>query len=70
MGSRGRPSKIIIEELPRKFIRTFRYRDSSYSEWHYDLDVNPNGPILVEMFYPEFFFDDEEKKKPRNRRKS
>lgn len=67
MGSKGRPPKIIIEDLPRKFTRTFKYIDKSYSEWHYDLDKNPNGPIMVEIFYPEEFFNfNDEKKSKRN----
>ena len=63
MGSKGRPPKLIIEDLPRKFVRTFRYKDRSYSEWHYDLDKSPNGPLLVEIFYPDDYFDEEEKPK-------
>ena len=69
MGSRGRPAKLIIEDLPRKFVRTFKYRDGSYSEWHYNLDKNPNGPLKVEIFYPEGYFDDEEKKSKKNDKK-
>lgn len=57
MSSRGRPPKVIIEELPRKFVRTVKYSDRTYSEWHYDLDKYPNGPYLVEMFYPEDYFE-------------
>lgn len=72
MGSKGRPPKLIIEDLPRKFVRTFKYRDRSYSEWHYDLDRSPNAPILVEIFYPDDYFEEEKnvtktKKKKRRR---
>lgn len=75
MGSKGRPPKIIIEDLPRKFVRTVRYKDRSYSEWHYDLDRSPNAPILVEIFYPDDYFKEEEKdvtkpKKKKRRRAS
>ena len=44
---RGRPAE--NTEIKKKFIR--KYDDSI---WHYNLDVFPNGPILVEHFDPEF----------------
>jgi len=60
MSSKGRPPKLIIEDLPRKFVREYKFRDSTSQKWHYDLDRNPSGnPIEVEMFYPENYFDDE-----------
>ncbi len=52
MGSKGRPPKLIIEDLPRKFVREVKFRDGCSQKWHYDLDKNPNGPLMVEMFYP------------------
>ena len=71
MSSKGRPPKLIIEDLPRKFIREINFKDGRSQKWHYDLDRNPNGnPIEVEMFYPEGFFEDETKtKKKKNGKK-
>lgn len=63
MGSKGRPPKLIIEDLPRKFVREVKFRDGCSQKWHYDLDKNPNGPLMVEMFYPENFFEEEKKPK-------
>ena len=63
MSSRGRPPKVIIEDLPRKFTREYKYSDGASSKWHYDLDKNPNGPLMVEMFYPEEEIVEKKKKK-------
>ncbi len=49
----GRPSEIKIEDQPRKFTREIKYSDGCRSIWTYDLDRQPNGPIEVEMIYPE-----------------
>lgn len=68
MGTRGRPPKIIIEELPRKFIREYKFRDGSSQKWHYDLDIDPNGPLEVELFYPEGYFEEEKPKRKSNSR--
>jgi hypothetical protein len=65
---KGRPPKVIIEEAPRKFVRTFRYKDGSYSEWHYDLDIYPDGPLEVEIFYPDSYVEDYEKKSKKNKK--
>ena len=43
MSSKGRPPKLIIEDLPRKFIREYKFRDGTSQKWHYDLDRNPSG---------------------------
>ena len=71
MGSKGRPPKLIIEDLPRKFIREIKYKDGVITKWHYNLDRSPNGPIEVEIVYPEGFFEDEtkQKKKKKNAKK-
>ena len=54
---RGRPKENI--EIKRKFTKTYYDIPSKpelggKSVWHYNLDVFPNGPILVEHFDPEF----------------
>ena len=47
---RGRPKDVSIEEKPRKFIRV--YEDELTTEtWTFDLDKQPNGPILVDIKY-------------------
>lgn len=47
---RGRPKEVSIEEKPRKFTRV--YEDELTTEtWTFDLDKQPNGPILVDIKY-------------------
>jgi hypothetical protein len=47
---RGRPKDVSIEEKPRKFTRV--YEDELTTEtWTFDLDKNPNGPVLVDIKY-------------------
>lgn len=52
---RGRPSTASSnpEEQPHKFTREFKGYNGHRSVWTYDLDKNPNGPIMVEEFYPK-----------------
>lgn len=66
---RGRPAEIKSEEPPRKFVRTYKYSDGIRTEWTYDLDKYPNGPIKVEVFYPKNYDDMEEEELPKSKRK-
>jgi hypothetical protein len=47
---RGRPKNIIQQEKPLKFTRTYE-DDMAVETWTYDLDKNPNGPVLVDIKY-------------------
>lgn len=71
MAKRGRPaSEPTTEEAPRKFIREYKQDDGCSQKWHYDLDKSPNGPIMVEMFYPKEYFNEEiEENLPKTKRK-
>ncbi len=62
---RGRPKSIDVGESPRKYSQEYTNKKSGIKEiWHYDLDEFPNGPIKVELEYPEgytSFEEDQEK---------
>lgn len=67
---KGRPIEKTIEDQPRKFIRTVKFKDGCIQKWHYNLDKMPNSPILVEMFYPKGYFPKEkEENLPKTKRK-
>ena len=51
--AKGRPVEPTTESQPRQFTREYKYSDGVTSKWHYDLDRSPNGPIEVELSYPE-----------------
>lgn len=51
--SKGRPVEPTAETQPKQFTREIKYSDGCKSIWTYDLDRQPNGPIEVEMIYPE-----------------
>lgn len=66
----GRPSETKIEDQPRKFTQTYTDEEGYSQTWHYDLDKSPNGPMMVEIFYPEGYFKDEDKENlPKTKRK-
>lgn len=51
---RGRPKNFHEENIPRQFSQTFKDDDAGIiSIWHYDLDINPNGPIETINEYPK-----------------
>lgn len=72
--AKGRPVEQTADSQPRKFIREHKQDDGCSQKWHYDLDKSPNGPIMVEMFYPKGWFKDEideteNEKLPKTKRK-
>ena len=70
MSKKGRPVEKVTEAPPRKFTREFNYPDGVSQKWHYNLDKNPNGPISVELFYPEgYFVEDRNENLPKTKRK-
>jgi len=70
MLKRGRPVEKPIEEQPRKFIREVKFNDGVIQKSHFNLDKHPNGPFLVEMFYPEgYFLEEKEENLPKTKRK-
>ena len=70
MSKKGRPTEKPVEPPSRKFIREYKYEDGSSQKWHYNLDKSPNGPIMVEMFYPEGYFPrDRNENLPKTKRK-
>jgi hypothetical protein len=50
---KGRPTDPVPTEPLRKFTREFQDHTGHRSVWTYDLDKNPNGPIMTEQFYPK-----------------
>ena len=46
-----------MNTLNRKFKREYESYTGRRSVWTYDLDKFPNGPIKVEIFYPEGYID-------------
>lgn len=66
----GRPSESKEEDQPRKFTRVSQDPDGYKQIWHYDLDASPNGPTMVEIFYPEGYFEEEQEENlPKTKRK-
>jgi hypothetical protein len=66
----GRPSESKSEDQPRQFTQTYTDEEGYSQTWHYDLDKSPNGPMMVEIFYPEGYFEDEkEENLPKTKRK-
>lgn len=51
----------------RQFAREYIEHNGFKSIWLYNLDINPNGPILVENFYPSNYEDPNEKLERVNR---
>jgi len=52
---RGRPKTIIEEEPPRKFERIYKSHSGETEVWKYNLDIQPNGPIEVNITYSKGF---------------
>jgi len=69
--ARGRPVEQIVEAPPRKFTREFKSYNDSSQKWHYDLDKNPNGPFMVEVFYSDNYVCDvdDDESLPKTKRK-
>lgn len=42
-----------VQETTRQFNRLYKNDDGTASVWVYNLDIFPNGPISVEIFYPK-----------------
>lgn len=55
----SRPSLFVTSDLPKKFQRVYE-EDGIKETWTYDLDINPNGPIDVDIEYPDSFVSHEE----------
>ena len=55
MGTRGRPSSIIPPQ-PQQFTREYIDSDEIKTIWTYDLKINKNGPISVDIIYPKDYF--------------
>jgi hypothetical protein len=66
---RGRPAEVKSDEPVKKFVRTYKYPDGCRSEWTYDLDKSPGGPIKVEMFYPKDYDELKEEDLPKSKQK-
>lgn len=56
---RGRPPDIKNDTPIRQYVQIIKYDDGCSTKWTFDLDKNPNGPLEVEMIYPEGWDDDE-----------
>lgn len=66
----GRPAETKVEDQPRQFTRVHQDLDGYKQIWHFDLDKSPNGPMMVEIFYPDGYFEDEkEENLPKTKRK-
>lgn len=47
---RGRPKILNLEEeKPKIFEKKFNNYDGTYDLWKYNLNINPHGPISVEI---------------------
>ena len=66
----GRPSESKAEDQPTKFTRVHQDPDGYKQIWYFDLDKSPNGPVMVEIFYPEGYVESErEENLPKTKRK-
>jgi len=66
----GRPSETKAEDQPRQFTQTYTDHEGYSQTWHYDLDKSPNGPMMVEIFYPDGYFPEEQEENlPKTKRK-
>jgi hypothetical protein len=66
----GRPSETRAEDQPRQFTQTYTDEEGYSQTWHYDLDKSPNGPMMVEIFYPDGYFPEEQEENlPKTKRK-
>ena len=68
---RGRPVKARISDNPEKYTREIIHEDGVKQIWSYDTAISMNGPINVEIFYPNNYvsFEEEEEKLPASKRK-
>lgn len=48
--NRGRPSENVVEKLI--YTQTFNNLDGTTSVWEWDKTINKNGPISVDILYP------------------
>lgn len=56
----SRPSLFLTSEQPKQFTRVYESEDGIKETWTYDLDIFPNGPINVDIEYPDSFISIEE----------
>ena len=68
---RGRPVEAKVSDNPEKYTREVVHEDGVKQTWSYDTSISMNGPIKVDISYPNAYvsFEEEEEKLPASKRK-
>ncbi len=68
---RGRPVGARISDNPEKYTREITHEDGVRQIWSYNTAISMNGPVKIEISYPNNYvsFEEKEEKLPATKRK-